>query len=115
MKEKNVGRIRNNLSSLQLFRGTADQAMDHFNTKFDAYNLSDIFEYMDEELFKKVSENLLRKASPKARLAYWNMLVPRSIAKIFPDRVKHLEDLSNKLFLKDKAFFYQSFEVDEVL
>ena len=115
MKEKNVEIIRNNLSVLQLFRGSASQAIDHFDVKFDAYNLSDIFEYIDEGLFKKVSEDLLRKANPKARLAYWNMLVPRSIAKILPDKVKHLKGFSDELFLKDRAFFYRSFAVDEVL
>ena len=44
----------------------------------DRYNLSDIFEYMSEANFHCLLEKLVRHARPGGRLAYWNMLVPRS-------------------------------------
>jgi len=114
LKEENVNIIRENIDSLELFKGTVDQAIDHYGIKFDAFNLSDIFEYMDEKMFKKVSANILSHTKAGARLAYWNMLVPRSVAQIFPEKTRHLK-LSHELFLQDRAFFYKSFEVDEVL
>src|SRR5262249_29947806 len=44
----------------------------------DRFNLSDIFEYMSEKNYHRLLERLAAAGRPGARLAYWNMLVPRS-------------------------------------
>lgn len=82
--------------------------------KFDGFNLSDIFEYMDEQEFEKCCKALVSQANPYARFAYWNMLVPRKISEKLTDRVKPLTAISKELHWKDKAWFYQAFHVDEV-
>ena len=84
------------------------------NIKFDAFNLSDIFEYMSDDIFKNIAKEMLEYANPKARFAYWNMLVTRQIAEIFPDEINNLKELSENLYAKDKAFFYKAFYIDEV-
>jgi S-adenosylmethionine-diacylglycerol 3-amino-3-carboxypropyl transferase len=48
------------------------------------------------------------------RLAYWNMMVPRSRPDSLAHTLKPLENLSKDLFLKDKAFFYRAFVVEEI-
>jgi len=48
-----------------------------------------------------------------ARLAYWNMLVPRRFSNQIT-QLTYIEDLSKKLFAEDKAFFYSDFIVEEV-
>jgi len=111
---ENFDVIKNQLDTLELFHGSTDDAMKYYNCKFDAFNLSDIFEYMDMDLCESVGKNLIKHAAPSARFAYWNMLVPRSLATLFPDKLAHLKELSSDLLAKDKAPFYQSFEVDEV-
>jgi S-adenosylmethionine-diacylglycerol 3-amino-3-carboxypropyl transferase len=83
--------------------------------RFDAANLSDIFEYMSRENFLALLTRLTGSARPGARLAYWNMMVPRRGADHLPDRLHGLTDLSRRLFLADKAFFYRDFIVEEVL
>jgi S-adenosylmethionine-diacylglycerol 3-amino-3-carboxypropyl transferase len=81
---------------------------------FDGFNLSDIFEYLDPDTSARTYGALLDMANPGARLAYWNMLVPRSCPKVYAGRVTHLAELSQSLFAQDRAFFYSAFVVDEV-
>ncbi len=54
-------------------------------------------------------------ANPGARLAYWNMLVPRRCPAKLADRIRPLAELSADLFARDLAFFYSNFIVEEAL
>ena len=83
--------------------------------KFDGFNLSDIFEYMDKSLFKDIAEQLLSSANKGARFAYWNMMVDRRVSEILPDNFEYKKELSQELYLKDRAFFYKNYIVDEVI
>jgi len=107
--------IRNYADRLTLFHGGIEDAAARYGTPgFDGYNLSDIFEYMDEESGTLLYGRLLAQARPGARLAYWNMLVPRHCPSRFADRVSPLDDLASRLFARDRAFFYSAIRVDEV-
>jgi S-adenosylmethionine-diacylglycerol 3-amino-3-carboxypropyl transferase len=81
----------------------------------DRFNLSDIFEYMSEANYHRLLEQIIAGAKPGGRLAYWNMLVPRSRPTSLADRLQPLSELAAKLHLEDKAFFYSRFVVEEVL
>ena len=113
-RPENYNRIKNNLERLISYKGTTDEAITSFNRTFDAFNLSDIFEYMGSALFEATTEKILDAATPGARIAYWNMLVPRNIADHFPQRVTSLTQRASELFKQDRAFFYQSFHLDQV-
>jgi S-adenosylmethionine-diacylglycerol 3-amino-3-carboxypropyl transferase len=110
-----VARIRASLDRLTLYRGTVqDAARQHGRAGFDAFNLSDIFEYLDEQTCRAVYTELLAHARPGARLAYWNMLAPRRLSRDFPDRVRWLEQESQAWFARDRAWFYSAFVAEEV-
>ncbi len=113
-REENYHAIKTHLNKLKLFHGSTNKALQAFKTGFDGFNMSDIFEYMSPHLFKATAEQLLDHANDGARIAYWNMLVPRQIARVLPGRVHCMEQQSAALFQKDKAFFYQAFYLDEV-
>ena len=81
----------------------------------DRFNLSDIFEYMSPENYHRLLEQIVAGARPGGRLAYWNMLVPRSRPEALSNRLRPLTDLAARLHLQDKAFFYSRFVVEEVL
>ena len=49
------------------------------------------------------------------RLAYWNMLVPRSRPGELANVLKPLSQLSERLHKMDKAFFYSAFVVEEIV
>jgi len=81
--------------------------------RFDAFNLSDIFEYMSEDNTRDLLERIIGSSNPGARLAYWNMLAPRSRPTSLADRLQPCE--SDSLFARDRAFFYSRFVVEEVI
>jgi S-adenosylmethionine-diacylglycerol 3-amino-3-carboxypropyl transferase len=112
-RPENHAAIRENIERLEIVRGDVGEAVRRYGARFDAWNLSDIFEYMDDAVFGEVASLILDASRPGSRLAYWNMLVPRSVSERFPGRARHLDELSRKLFLNDRAFFYQAFHIDE--
>jgi S-adenosylmethionine-diacylglycerol 3-amino-3-carboxypropyl transferase len=115
LKKEHFAGVKKNIGLLEIFHGTTGDALAAYENMFDGFNLSDIFEYMDEKLFRRTAEELIRRGSKRARFAYWNMLVPRNVAEAFPDRVRGIGDLASALFAQDRAFFYQAFHVDEVM
>jgi S-adenosylmethionine-diacylglycerol 3-amino-3-carboxypropyl transferase len=115
LEAQSFAAVKANLGALRSYLGSIDSALERESAAVSGYNLSDIFEYMDEPLFGRVCDNLLGNAAPLSRFAYWNMLVPRSVALVRAKRTLPLQALSQSLFCKDRAFFYSAFHVDEVL
>ncbi|HOW97452.1 MAG TPA: DUF3419 family protein [Kiritimatiellia bacterium] len=109
LEPERLARVRANLDRLTLFEGPAQEAPG----EFDGFNLSDIFEYMPPDVAERVYGQLLDKARPGARLAYWNMLVPRACPEPYRARVKALDELGARLLEQDRAFFYRRFVVAE--
>ena len=81
--------------------------------RYDAFNLSDIFEYMSEGNTRDLLEKIIAASNPGARLAYWNMLAPRSRPEDLADRLAACE--ADSLLARDRAFFYSRFVVEEVI
>lgn len=90
--------------------GWLDEAPDR---RYDACNLSDIFEYMSPDNTRVLLERILSACRPGARLAYWNMLAPRSRPEVLADRLRPLA--ADAWFAADRAFFYSRFVVEEVV
>lgn len=108
--------LKQHVHMLVLFRGSVQQAARaHAGHGFDGFNLSDIFEYVDTPTFSSIYGALLDVARPNARLAYWNMLAPRSCPNEFRSRVRRLQEEARRLFARDQAFFYSAFVLEEVL
>ena len=82
--------------------------------RFQGYNLSDVFEYMDPAEHERTYARLLESASPGARLVYWNMLVPRGVPAPLASRVEALDALAGQLHERDQAWFYSRLHVDQV-
>lgn len=83
--------------------------------RFDAFNLSDIFEYMSAENAEILLGKIADASVPGARLAYWNMLAPRSRPDSLAHRLRPLDDEAARLFRSDRAFFYSRFVIEEVI
>ncbi len=114
-KEENFNIIKQNIDALEIKTGTINEVAKNSCMKFDGFNLSDIFEYMDVDLFRVISSQLLESANKGAKFCYWNMMVDRRISKILPENFEYKKELSQELYLKDRAFFYKDFIVDEVI
>ena len=108
--------IRAGLDRLRLVHGSIEEAgRSHVGRGFDGFNLSDIFEYLDPATAESLYMELFGLARPGARIAYWNTLVPRSCPTELLDRIRPQKEFAHKLFARDRAFFYCSFEIDEVV
>ena len=107
--------IRENLDGLTIVEGKLGGVAAADGGTFDAYNLSDVFEYLDEAATGELLDTLVDAAAPGARLAYWNMLVPRRGHELRPDRLRPMTELARSLFKRDRAFFYGDFLVEEVV
>lgn len=110
VRSENYERIRCNIHRLEVFKGLAEETLPVYG-QFNAFNLSNIFEYMPQEVFQHVSNQLAKQALSGARLAYWNLLVPRLLSEVNPNFQYH-ESISKSLSAKDFGFFYQQIVLD---
>lgn len=107
--------IRENLDRLEWHCMAIEQLSPReLPAPIDCANLSDIFEYLSPEASRAVLGQLIGMSRPNARLAYWNMMVPRRGSSLLPGRLRALPGLSRRLHGEDKAFFYRDFVVEEV-
>jgi S-adenosylmethionine-diacylglycerol 3-amino-3-carboxypropyl transferase len=113
LREENFESIRRNLDKLELRRG-AIESLTKMQGGFDCFNLSDIFEYMASENYELELERIVSLSRSGTRLAYWNMLAPRSRPERMAHSLEPLTELSSTLFAQDKAFFYSAFVVEQV-
>jgi S-adenosylmethionine-diacylglycerol 3-amino-3-carboxypropyl transferase len=82
--------------------------------RWDRFNASDIFEYMAPAASERLLARMADAGRPGGRIAYWNMLVPRSRPESLADRLRPLDDEARRLFAEDKAFFYARFVLEEI-
>jgi S-adenosylmethionine-diacylglycerol 3-amino-3-carboxypropyl transferase len=116
LREENFEVIRSNLDKLEYHAMSLEDFLPRLEgERVQGYNLSDIFEYMSEENYQALLERLVSAASPGARLAYWNMLVPRQRPESMVGQLRSLPDIATKLHQQDKAFFYSRFVLEEVI
>jgi S-adenosylmethionine-diacylglycerol 3-amino-3-carboxypropyl transferase len=104
----NLDRLEWRCATLEDFLATVPPRSIH------RFNLSDIFEYMSPQNSRTLLARLAGAAAPGGRLAYWNMLAPRSRPAELADTLRPLTDEAAALHRRDKAFFYSAFVLEEV-
>lgn len=116
LRPENFELIRENIDRLEWHCVPLEAFLDTVaNGTFAAFNLSDIFEYISMENYHRLLEQIIGAGRSGARLAYWNTLADRHRPAFMADRLRSLEDLSRSLHLRDKAFFYCAFIVEEIV
>ena len=116
LRKSNFEIIRKNLDKLVIFEGNIDEALQaHSTLRFNKFNLSDIFEYMSHEEYVDELNRIVSSSQKGGRLVYWNMLADRRAPENFGSRLKFLGTLAQKLFLQDKAFFYKTLIIEEII
>jgi S-adenosylmethionine-diacylglycerol 3-amino-3-carboxypropyl transferase len=81
----------------------------------DRFNLSDLFEYVSVDHYHRMLEAIIGCSRSGARLAYWNMLVPRRRPEHLAARLRSLDRHAADLHAIDRAFFYSAFRLEEVV
>jgi S-adenosylmethionine-diacylglycerol 3-amino-3-carboxypropyl transferase len=116
LRPENFETIRANLDRLEWRRESVESFLNHHNGDIiDRYNLSDIFEYMSPDNYQRLLAQLVEAGHNGTRLVYWNMLAPRRRPDHMAPQLRPLIDLSRRLHLADKAFFYSDFVIEEVV
>lgn len=82
---------------------------------FTKFNLSDIFEWMSDELYEQMLRALVRTSAKGGRLAYWNNLVPRSRPASLADVLEPQRELAREIHDDDRAFLYRDFHVEQIV
>ena len=116
LREENYDKIRSNLDRIEFRKISIETFTAGFDGQINAFNLSDIFEYMTQEGMDTLYEAMLLKAGPGARFAYWNMLAPRKCSETLQKTygVGTCKKRNGEFLMKDKAFFYSKFYLDTV-
>lgn len=112
VREENYGFIKANLDQLEIHHGLVDAQTLSEYPNCTHFNLSDIFEYMDDLTFKEFAEMLVAKTTAGTKIAYWNLMIPRVLSEVLPDAFELLEQVSEQLSRKDKGYFYGGFKID---
>ncbi|MGL5889744.1 MAG: DUF3419 family protein [Bacteroidia bacterium] len=112
-RKENFERIKKNLNNIVFFKGYAEDACREYGP-FDAYNLSNIFEYLSAEVSTTIAQQLCASSKPGARFAYWNLMVPRNLANLYPEKLQRNDKVSDDLGKNDYGFFYHRFHLDQL-
>lgn len=81
---------------------------------YNATNLSNIGEYLPTPVWHQLYEHLLKAAAPGARIAYWNLFVPRSCPPPLEGRIQRHPERSAALMAQDRVPFYGAFVLETV-
>ena len=115
LRAENFDIIRANLDRLEWHAVSLEEYLSRSDSpRFDRFNLSDVFEYVSPEHYRRTLNSIVGCSRPGARLAYWNMLVPRRRPRSLAPRLRPLDDLADALHRTDRAFFYSAFRLEEV-
>lgn len=110
LRKENFKAIKKNAGRIALVKGDLNACLEKYpRVKFSAFNLSDIFEYMNMDETRAVLGTVASMSKRGARVAFWNMLADRFVPADMPFRTDG--ELSERLLEKDKAFFYKRFIV----
>lgn len=123
LREENFENIKKNLHKLEIVQNSVEEYLDGIDFKINKFNLSDIFEYMSLENYRKLMKKIYDNADNNAILAYWNLIVERNSSKLesveekrnIKNNFQRLEELDKRLHEKDKTFFYTDFVVEKVI
>lgn len=115
LREENFPIIRQNLDRMEWHLASLEEFLErHDPGSLSKFNLSDIFEYLSPENSEALLRRIAGSARPGSRLAYWNMLAPRSAPESLREQIKPDSQTATRLFLQDKAFFYSAFIVEDI-
>ena len=116
LRPEHFDSIRSNLDRLEWRCQSLESHLESIEDgTVDAFNLSDIFEYISPQAYESILSRLARAGRSGARLVYWNTLVDRRRPKSLATGLRSLRELSGRLHGRDRAFFYCAMVVEEVI
>ncbi len=107
--------IRDGLERLHLREGAVEALCGSLpGASLDAFNLSDVAEYMDGGRYRALLVALRRVAVPGARLAYWNLFADRQRPPEQDGWLEARSEAARALHRRSRAFFYSRLVLEVV-
>jgi S-adenosylmethionine-diacylglycerol 3-amino-3-carboxypropyl transferase len=104
-KKENFESIKIQLHKIKLHCGFAEEICNN-KSRFDAFNLSNIFEYTTEGECQHIAHGLLAGANKNARFVYWNILLPRKLSELLPYDFHEVHNSENNSSEIDHGWIY---------
>jgi S-adenosylmethionine-diacylglycerol 3-amino-3-carboxypropyl transferase len=116
LRPENFDRIRQNLDSLEWHCASVEEVISDLpDDVLHCCNLSNIFEHVSPESYKRMLDEIIRVSAAGCRLVYWNVVAERHCPPVLSDRLRQRRDLAVRLHRKDKAFFHRDLVIEEVV
>lgn len=103
--------IKRRIDKIKLVRAGIEEHLKEVDFKYNKFNLSDIFEYMSDNVFETTMKIITKSSVKEAKIAYWTLFVPRKIPALLRDELHYHHKMSDELFRTSKTFFYESFNL----
>jgi S-adenosylmethionine-diacylglycerol 3-amino-3-carboxypropyl transferase len=107
--KENAGRVRILTDELEKFLSRSEPH------SFEKFALSNVFEWVDEQTYEQLLQQLWRVATPGARLCYRNLLVRRERPASFEAHLRSDRERARRLLWRDRSFLYSNFVIEEVI
>ena len=104
LRSENYQKIKSNIQKIKFVKASLTDIPE--NKKFDCFNLSNIFEYMNPGTFQQQVDHLRLLSGPQSRIGYWNLLVERELADVDSGFIP--DDITGD----DLCFFYQTMQLN---
>jgi S-adenosylmethionine-diacylglycerol 3-amino-3-carboxypropyl transferase len=115
LRPENHAAIREGSGRVRLHCGPVEEALLALDRQsLDAFNLSNVAEYMDEPGYHRLLQGVRRVAAPGARLAYWNLLASRHRPASMAAWLEEREAEAARLHRGARAFFYRDLVLEVV-
>ena len=82
--------------------------------RYSAFNYSNLFEYVSADQHEQLLRLTVAAARPGARVAYWNLLVPRQRPESMASLLDRRPEQEAAWIARDRAFVYGAFHLEVV-
>jgi S-adenosylmethionine-diacylglycerol 3-amino-3-carboxypropyl transferase len=111
LREENVETIRRRVDRISIVTEEIETFLARQKTaSFSKFNLSNIFDWIDDNVFAALLKEIERVAGPNARLCYYNLLHRRVVPGTFTGFTRHRQ-LARHLLKRNRAMGYTNFEL----
>ena len=110
---KNFDGLKKNIDKIEAFQGISTDVLKKFGDDyFTKLNLSNIFEWMEDDLFNNVMREFIQMSKNGTRLCYrYTLAQPRNLDEANLKLLKSEPELAAELHAIDRSFMYESFHV----
>jgi S-adenosylmethionine-diacylglycerol 3-amino-3-carboxypropyl transferase len=116
LRESNFRSLKECVGGLKLICSSLEEYLKRLPPKsISKFNLSDIFEYMSDEVFEMTLREILRVAREGSKLTYWTLFIPRPLPRELTSRICLHSFAPARDGGTGRTFFYRSFCLGEVL